>query len=55
MEQVMKLSGDNRAELEKVWEHSQDVPQGIVYLLQNLSRGKEERLFAYEDGQQIWW
>ena len=31
------------------------VPGSALYLLKNLSRGKEERIFTYEDGKQIWW
>ena len=31
------------------------VPSGTIYWLRNLSRGKEERIFTYEDGKQIWW
>jgi hypothetical protein len=33
----------------------EDVPSGTIYLLHNLSRGKEERIFTYEDGKQVWW
>jgi hypothetical protein len=32
-----------------------NVPSGGLYLLHNLSRGKEERIFTYEDGQQMFW
>ena len=32
-----------------------DVPTGGVYLLKDISRGKEERPFTIEDGKQIWW
>jgi hypothetical protein len=32
-----------------------DVPSGALYLLHNLSKGKEERIFTYENGKQIWW
>ncbi|MDR1668314.1 MAG: transglutaminase domain-containing protein, partial [Bacteroidales bacterium] len=31
------------------------VPAGTVYWLRNLSRGREERIFTYEDGKQVWW
>ncbi|HEY9542149.1 MULTISPECIES: discoidin domain-containing protein [Bacteroidales] len=31
------------------------VPSGGVYLLRNLTRGQEERVFTYENGKQIWW
>lgn len=32
-----------------------DLPAGTVYKLHNLSRGDEERIFTYENGQQVWW
>ena len=32
-----------------------EVPSNAVYLLRNLSRGKEERIFTYEGGEQVWW
>ena len=32
-----------------------NVPSNALLLLCNLSRGKEERPFTYENGQQIWW
>jgi len=31
------------------------IPQKCLLLLRNLSRGTEERIFTYEDGDQIWW
>lgn len=31
------------------------VPEGTLYGLRNLTRGKEERIFTYENGRQIWW
>lgn len=31
------------------------VPEGTLYWLRNLTRGKEERIFTYENGRQIWW
>ena len=30
-------------------------PEGALYWLRNLSGGKEERIFTYEDGKQVWW
>lgn len=33
----------------------QDVPDKALLLLHNHSRGKEERIFTYENGQQVWW
>ena len=32
-----------------------DVPAGGLYILHDLTKGKEERLFTYEKGKQIWW
>lgn len=32
-----------------------EVPAGGLYILHNLTKGKEERLFTYEKGLQIWW
>ena len=32
-----------------------NIPSGAIYLLSNLSRGKEERIFTYENGVQVWW
>lgn len=32
-----------------------DVPQGALLWLRNLTKGKEERPFTFEDGKQIWW
>lgn len=31
------------------------VPSNTVYLLRDMTKGKEERVFTYEDGKQIWW
>ncbi len=32
-----------------------NVPKEALLLLRNLSAGKEERIFTYENGKQIWW
>ena len=32
-----------------------NVPDNALLLLHNLTRGKEERIFTYEEGWQIWW
>lgn len=32
-----------------------NVPQGTFYILHDLTKGKEERIFTYENGMQIWW
>jgi hypothetical protein len=31
------------------------VPENALLLLHNHTRGKEERIFTYENGEQIWW
>jgi hypothetical protein len=31
------------------------VPHGALLLLKNLSKGKEERVFQYNNGKQDWW
>ncbi len=31
------------------------VPSNTLFLLKNLTQGKEERIFTYKDGKQIWW
>jgi hypothetical protein len=33
----------------------ENVPSGGLYWLRNLSEGKEERIFTYENGKQVWW
>lgn len=32
-----------------------DVPKNALLLLHNCTKGREERIFTYEDGSQIWW
>jgi len=32
-----------------------NVPANSLLLLRNLSKGKEERIFTYEHGRQVWW
>ncbi|MCX6327670.1 MAG: hypothetical protein NT144_13620 [Bacteroidia bacterium] len=32
-----------------------NVPAGALYILHNLTRGKEERIFTYEEGKQVFW
>ena len=31
------------------------VPENALLWLRNLTRGKEERIFTYENGRQVWW
>ena len=32
-----------------------NMPSNGLYLLKDRTRGKEERVFTYEDGKQVWW
>lgn len=32
-----------------------NVPTNALFLLRNLTKGHEERIFTYEDGKQVWW
>ena len=32
-----------------------NVPCNALFLLRNHTKGKEERIFTYEDGKQVWW
>ncbi|MDR2040601.1 MAG: hypothetical protein LBQ60_22020 [Bacteroidales bacterium] len=32
-----------------------NIPSNALYLLHNETRGREERVFTYENGQQVWW
>ncbi len=41
-----------RATQEQVYDN---VPAGALLLLHNHTKGKEERIFTYEDGRQVWW
>ncbi len=33
----------------------ENAPASALFWLRDLTRGREERIFTYEDGQQIWW
>ena len=33
----------------------ESVPSNALFLLKNLSKGKEQRIFTYENKKQIWW
>jgi hypothetical protein len=33
----------------------ENVPKGSILWLRDLSRGKEERIFTWENGKQVWW
>jgi hypothetical protein len=32
-----------------------DAPTNALFLLRNLTKGTEERIFTYENGKQVWW
>lgn len=32
-----------------------DMPVGGLFVLRNVTKGHEERIFTYVDGQQVWW
>ena len=32
-----------------------DAPSNALFWLRNLTKGREERIFTYEDGGQVWW
>lgn len=46
-------AGKRKAETVYLW--YEDMPDGALYWLRNLSKGKEERIFSYENGEQVWW
>jgi len=33
----------------------ENVPKNSLFWLRNLTKGKEERIFTYDKGKQIWW
>ena len=33
----------------------ENVPSNVLFYLKNHSRGKDERIFTYKDGVQVWW
>ncbi|MCD8262113.1 MAG: hypothetical protein LUD15_12085 [Bacteroides sp.] len=46
--------GKMRGERSKQYLEYDHVPRNALYLLRNLTKGKEERIFTYEDGKQVW-
>ena len=32
-----------------------NAPLNSLFWLRNLTKGKEERIFTYENGEQVWW
>jgi hypothetical protein len=49
-----KSAGRKRAEQYNFIDFQQ-VPSKSMYLLHNHSRGREERIFTFENGEQVWW
>lgn len=35
--------------------HVENVPKNALLLLHNRTKGREERIFTYEDNKQVWW
>lgn len=35
--------------------HFDNVPDNALLLLHNTTKGKEERIFTYENKKQVWW
>lgn len=48
-----KLLGETKA-MDNVLYFS-DVPSNGLYILKDITKGKEERIFTYENNRQIWW
>ena len=46
--------GRKRGNFEAVLEYA-DAPTGALFRLHNRTKGREERIFTYENGKQIWW
>ena len=47
---IVRMEGDEEGVLTV-----DSVPTHALLLLRNLTKGKEERIFTYEDGEQVWW
>ena len=35
--------------------HFSNIPSGGLYILKDITKGVEERIFTYENGKQVWW
>lgn len=40
---------------EHPWLEFRNMPCGLPFILQDKTRGKDMRIFTYEDGKQVWW
>ncbi|MDR0686242.1 MAG: discoidin domain-containing protein [Dysgonamonadaceae bacterium] len=40
---------------DNIYVEFENCPEGALFLLHNCTRGVEERIFTYKDGNQIWW
>ena len=49
-----KLVEEKIAELDGMLQFD-NVPSDALYLLRDLTKGKQERIFTYKNGKQIWW
>lgn len=47
-------AGTQIAQMDNYLEYK-EIPSGAIYLLHDLTKGRQERLFTYEYGKQIWW
>ncbi len=45
----------NRKRSQSNWVGFTDVPEGAIYLLRDITKGHEERIFTYDNGNQVWW
>ena len=48
----VSLGGRVAADIKLVYN---DVPGNSLFLLRDYTRGQQERIFTYENGQQVWW
>lgn len=49
------ISAGRQYASEKTTISFEGIPSGTLYLLSDLTKGKEERIFTYEGGKQCWW
>jgi hypothetical protein len=44
-----------RKQAERIRLDYDNCPSNALFLLHNHTKGKEERIFTYENGEQVWW
>ncbi|MCM1176857.1 MAG: hypothetical protein NC308_09005 [Clostridium sp.] len=66
LEKALLLAGDNMSAQEANWVSAgkviassdsilyKGIPKGTIYILDNLTRGNQIRVFSYDDGAQEW-